>query len=155
MSGDFPKGLMVASLSLNSQGWQNCFCCLDLEIRSLFECLPSPVGALSSAASELLQSGGSTADSKDSFVTTESSKTSKDCPVGFADFASVSVAYLQFFSCKERLCLQYPDLTLQTAELKAPRCQLSVTGPHPANFPTPHSMTSESHHRTAVISFFV
>ncbi|KAG7229073.1 hypothetical protein INR49_013192 [Caranx melampygus] len=46
------------------------------------------VGALSSAAPELLQSGCSTADSKDSFVTTESSKASKDCPVGFADFAS-------------------------------------------------------------------
>ncbi|XP_029380055.1 epidermal growth factor receptor substrate 15-like 1 isoform X1 [Echeneis naucrates] len=49
---------------------------------------PPYVGALSSAASEPLQSVCSTADSKDSFVTTDSSKTSKDYPVGFADFPS-------------------------------------------------------------------
>ncbi|XP_059200441.1 epidermal growth factor receptor substrate 15-like 1 [Centropristis striata] len=51
-------------------------------------------GTLSLAASELHQSVFSTADSKDSFVATHSSKASKDCPVGFADFGSVSVVYL-------------------------------------------------------------
>lgn len=86
----------------------------------LLKCLPSPVGALSLTASEPTQpSVFSAVDSKDSFVTTHSSKTSKDCPVGFADFGSVSVACLQF-----------------SVQLKARRCQLSVTGPHSVNFLT-------------------
>lgn len=62
----------------------------------VLKCLPSPVGMLSLSASEASQSICSTADSKDTFVTTHSSKASKDCPVGFADFGSVSVVYLQF-----------------------------------------------------------
>lgn len=62
----------------------------------LSKCLPSPVGALSLTASEPIQGACSTADSKGSFVSTHSSKTSKECPVGFADFGSVSVVYLQF-----------------------------------------------------------
>ncbi|XP_037644336.1 epidermal growth factor receptor substrate 15-like 1 isoform X3 [Sebastes umbrosus] len=45
-------------------------------------------GMLSLTVSEPLRSVRSTADSKDSFVTTHSSKASKDCPVGFADFGS-------------------------------------------------------------------
>ncbi|XP_041804606.1 epidermal growth factor receptor substrate 15-like 1 isoform X2 [Chelmon rostratus] len=49
---------------------------------------PPYVGMLSLTASEPIQSVCSTADSKGSFVTTHSSKTSKDCPVGFADFGS-------------------------------------------------------------------
>ncbi|KAL3055439.1 hypothetical protein OYC64_018172 [Pagothenia borchgrevinki] len=54
-------------------------------------------GLLSLTASEPLQSFCSTADSKDPFVfKTHSSKESKDCPVGFAEFGSVSVIYLQF-----------------------------------------------------------
>ncbi|XP_073346821.1 epidermal growth factor receptor substrate 15-like 1 isoform X2 [Pagrus major] len=44
---------------------------------------PPYVGTFSLTASEPIRS-----DSKDSFVTTHSSKTSKDCPVGFADFGS-------------------------------------------------------------------
>ncbi|XP_044223818.1 epidermal growth factor receptor substrate 15-like 1 isoform X3 [Thunnus albacares] len=56
---------------------------------------PPYVGMLSLSASEASQSVCSTADSKDTFVTTHSSKASKDCPMGFADFGSVSVAYLQ------------------------------------------------------------
>lgn len=78
----------------------------------------------------------STADSKDSFVTTHSSKTSEDCPVGFADFGSVSLVYLQLsvgssiFVCMS--CCSH-DLTLHIVELV--RCQLSVTGPDAVNFP--------------------
>ncbi|KAM4551130.1 epidermal growth factor receptor substrate 15-like 1 isoform 2-T2 [Odontesthes bonariensis] len=49
---------------------------------------PPYVGMLSLSASEPLQSVCSAAVSKDSFVTTQSSKASKDCPVGFADFSS-------------------------------------------------------------------
>ncbi|XP_039671617.1 epidermal growth factor receptor substrate 15-like 1 isoform X2 [Perca fluviatilis] len=45
-------------------------------------------GLLSLTASEPSQSVCSTADSKDSFVTTRSSKASKDCPVGFAVLGS-------------------------------------------------------------------
>ncbi|XP_028448162.1 epidermal growth factor receptor substrate 15-like 1 isoform X2 [Perca flavescens] len=45
-------------------------------------------GLLSLTASELSQSVCSTADSKESFVTTRSSKASKDCPVGFAGLGS-------------------------------------------------------------------
>lgn len=62
----------------------------------LFECLPSPGGMLSLTASEPFQNIRSTADSKDAFVTTHSSKESKDRPVGFADFGSVRVFRLQF-----------------------------------------------------------
>nr|XP_046264789.1 epidermal growth factor receptor substrate 15-like 1 isoform X2 [Scatophagus argus] len=47
-----------------------------------------PYGMLSLTASEPIQSVCSTADNKDPFVTTHSSKTFKDCPVGFADFGS-------------------------------------------------------------------
>ncbi|CAI5640659.1 epidermal growth factor receptor substrate 15-like 1 isoform X1 [Oreochromis niloticus] len=47
-----------------------------------------PYGVLGLSPSELLQSVGSTADGVDSFVTTQSSKTSKDYPMGFANFAS-------------------------------------------------------------------
>ncbi|XP_065810397.1 epidermal growth factor receptor substrate 15-like 1 isoform X2 [Labrus bergylta] len=47
-----------------------------------------PYGMLSLTASEASLSVGSTADSTGSFVTTHSSNASKDCPVGFADFAS-------------------------------------------------------------------
>ncbi|KAM7379584.1 hypothetical protein PAMP_005130 [Pampus punctatissimus] len=47
-----------------------------------------PYGMLTLSASEASQSIWSTADSKDTFVTTHSSKASKDCPVGFADFGS-------------------------------------------------------------------
>ncbi|KAM9718487.1 epidermal growth factor receptor substrate 15-like 1 isoform 1-T1 [Menidia menidia] len=47
-----------------------------------------PYGMLSLSASEPLQGVCSAAVSKDSFVTTQSSKASKDCPVGFADFGS-------------------------------------------------------------------
>ncbi|XP_039999924.1 epidermal growth factor receptor substrate 15-like 1 isoform X3 [Xiphias gladius] len=46
---------------------------------------PPYVGMLSLGASEPFQSVCSTTDSKDSFVTTDSSKTSKDYPVGFSD----------------------------------------------------------------------
>ncbi|KAG8014341.1 Epidermal growth factor receptor substrate 15-like 1, partial [Nibea albiflora] len=49
---------------------------------------PPYVGALGLTASEPTQGVFSAVDSKDSFVTTHSSKTSKDCPVGFADFGS-------------------------------------------------------------------
>ncbi|XP_070829945.1 epidermal growth factor receptor substrate 15-like 1 isoform X1 [Chaetodon trifascialis] len=49
---------------------------------------PPYVGALSLTASEPIQGACSTADSKGSFVSTHSSKTSKECPVGFADFGS-------------------------------------------------------------------
>ncbi|XP_042354197.1 epidermal growth factor receptor substrate 15-like 1 isoform X2 [Plectropomus leopardus] len=45
-------------------------------------------GFLSLTASEPFPSVRSTADSRDAFVTTHSSKASKDCPVGFADFGS-------------------------------------------------------------------
>ncbi|XP_049930575.1 epidermal growth factor receptor substrate 15-like 1 isoform X2 [Epinephelus moara] len=45
-------------------------------------------GMLSLTASEPFQNIRSTADSKDAFVTTHSSKASKDRPVGFADFGS-------------------------------------------------------------------
>lgn len=62
----------------------------------LYKYLPSPVGLLSLGASQPFQNISATADSRDSFVTTHSSKTSKDCPVGFADFGSVSVVCLQF-----------------------------------------------------------
>ncbi|XP_035489007.1 epidermal growth factor receptor substrate 15-like 1 isoform X4 [Scophthalmus maximus] len=44
---------------------------------------PPYVGLLSLAAPEPLQSVRPTADSRDSFVTTDSSNASKDCPVGF------------------------------------------------------------------------
>uniref|UniRef100_A0A7N8XGX4 Epidermal growth factor receptor pathway substrate 15-like 1b n=1 Tax=Mastacembelus armatus TaxID=205130 RepID=A0A7N8XGX4_9TELE len=54
----------------------------------LYQCLPSPVGMLGLGASEPFPNVCSTADSTDSFVTTHSSKASKDCPVGFADFGS-------------------------------------------------------------------
>ncbi|XP_005729174.1 epidermal growth factor receptor substrate 15-like 1 isoform X1 [Pundamilia nyererei] len=47
---------------------------------------PAPPYGLS--PSELLQSVGSTADGADSFFTTQSNKTSKDYPMGFANFAS-------------------------------------------------------------------
>ncbi|TMS09914.1 Epidermal growth factor receptor substrate 15-like 1 [Larimichthys crocea] len=51
--------------------------------------LPTLVRCQSLTASEPTQpSVFSAVDSKDSFVTTHSSKTSKDCPVGFADFGS-------------------------------------------------------------------
>lgn len=61
---------------------------------SYLNVLPSLIGVLGLSPSELLQSVGSTADGVDSFVTTQSSKTSKDYPMGFANFASVSVVYL-------------------------------------------------------------
>uniref|UniRef100_A0AAQ5XL12 Epidermal growth factor receptor pathway substrate 15 like 1 n=1 Tax=Amphiprion ocellaris TaxID=80972 RepID=A0AAQ5XL12_AMPOC len=54
----------------------------------LFKCFPFPVGKLSLSTSELLQNICSSADNKDSFVTTHSSKAPTDCPVGFADFGS-------------------------------------------------------------------
>uniref|UniRef100_A0A3Q1JDJ3 Epidermal growth factor receptor pathway substrate 15 like 1 n=1 Tax=Anabas testudineus TaxID=64144 RepID=A0A3Q1JDJ3_ANATE len=57
---------------------------------------PPYVGLLSLGASQPFQNISATADSRDSFVTTHSNKTSKDCPVGFADFGSVSVVCLQF-----------------------------------------------------------
>lgn len=110
----------------------------------LSKCLPSPVGMLSLTASEPIQSVCSTADSKGSFVTTHSSKTSKDCPVGFADFGSVSLVCLQFsvgfgiFVCMS--CWSH-DLTLQIVELKAWRRQLSVTEPHAAHFESDHRAT--------------
>lgn len=63
-------------------------------IFSYLNVLPSLIGVLGLSPSELLQSVGSTADGVDSFVTTQSSKTSKDYPMGFANFASVSVVYL-------------------------------------------------------------
>lgn len=96
---------------------------------SLFQCLPSPGGLLGLSASQPPLSACSAANSKDSFVTTRSNKASKDCPVGFADVGSVSVVYLQFslgssvFVCMS--CWSH-DLTLQRAELKAQRCQLTV-----------------------------
>lgn len=62
-----------------------------LYILSYLNVLPSLIGL---SPSELLQSVGSTADGADSFFTTQSSKTSKDYPMGFANFASVSVVYL-------------------------------------------------------------
>lgn len=62
-----------------------------LYILSYLNVLPSLIGL---SPSELLQSVGSTADCADSFFTTQSSKTSKDYPMGFANFASVSVVYL-------------------------------------------------------------
>ncbi|XP_023136428.2 epidermal growth factor receptor substrate 15-like 1 isoform X4 [Amphiprion ocellaris] len=49
---------------------------------------PPYVGKLSLSTSELLQNICSSADNKDSFVTTHSSKAPTDCPVGFADFGS-------------------------------------------------------------------
>ncbi|XP_026168461.1 epidermal growth factor receptor substrate 15-like 1 isoform X2 [Mastacembelus armatus] len=49
---------------------------------------PPYVGMLGLGASEPFPNVCSTADSTDSFVTTHSSKASKDCPVGFADFGS-------------------------------------------------------------------
>ncbi|XP_017266428.1 epidermal growth factor receptor substrate 15-like 1 isoform X1 [Kryptolebias marmoratus] len=49
---------------------------------------PPYVGMLSLGASEPLQGVCSSAVSSDSFVTTHSSKASKDCPVGFAEFGS-------------------------------------------------------------------
>ncbi|XP_019966608.2 epidermal growth factor receptor substrate 15-like 1 isoform X2 [Paralichthys olivaceus] len=49
---------------------------------------PPYVGVLSSGASQPSQSVCSAADSKDSNVTADSSKTSKDCPVAFAHFDS-------------------------------------------------------------------
>ncbi|XP_069548502.1 epidermal growth factor receptor substrate 15-like 1 isoform X1 [Brachyistius frenatus] len=57
---------------------------------------PPYVGILSLNASKPLPSVCSSADSTDSFVATHSSKASKDSPVGFADFGSVSVVYMQF-----------------------------------------------------------
>lgn len=53
----------------------------------------SPGGTLSSSVSELIPS--STADRKDSFVP---SKTSKDCPAGSAEFSLVSRVHLQHLS---------------------------------------------------------
>lgn len=63
-------------------------------VLSYLNVLPSLIGVLCLSPSELLQSVGSTADGADSFFTTQSSKTSKDYPMGFANFASVSVVYL-------------------------------------------------------------
>uniref|UniRef100_A0A1A7XRN4 Epidermal growth factor receptor pathway substrate 15-like 1 n=1 Tax=Iconisemion striatum TaxID=60296 RepID=A0A1A7XRN4_9TELE len=55
-----------------------------------------PYGMFSLGSSEPLQGvNASSAVSKNSFVMTRSSKASKDCPVGFADF-SVSVVHSQF-----------------------------------------------------------
>lgn len=56
-----------------------------------FKRLPFLVGLLSSGAPELFPGICPTADTKDSFVTTDTSKTFKGGAVGFADFASVSV----------------------------------------------------------------
>lgn len=86
---DFPKRLPVVGF------WRKEKCCLTW-LSYLLKCLPSPGGLLSLTASEPSQSVCSTADSKDSFVTTRSSKASKDCPVGFAVLGSVSVVDLQF-----------------------------------------------------------
>lgn len=114
----FPKGRSV--LSICSDGTEVCF--FLTWIWYLLKCLPSPVGMLSLSASEASQSVCSTADSKDTFVTTHSSKASKDCPMGFADFGSVSVAYLQSIIF---VCMSYwsYDVTLHIVELKAERCQ--------------------------------
>lgn len=54
------------------------------------KCLSPPVDLLGSSASELLQGIG-----RDSFIATQSRKESKDCPVGFADFGSVSSVHSQ------------------------------------------------------------
>lgn len=61
-----------------------------------FKCLCFPVGVLSLSASEPLRGVCSSAVSADPFVTTHSSKASKDCPVGFAESGSVSVVRPQF-----------------------------------------------------------
>nr|XP_043881062.1 epidermal growth factor receptor substrate 15-like 1 isoform X1 [Solea senegalensis] len=50
---------------------------------------PPPYGLLSLGASESSQGVCLAADCNDSFVTTDTSKTSKEGPVGFADFASL------------------------------------------------------------------
>ncbi|XP_051231458.1 epidermal growth factor receptor substrate 15-like 1 isoform X2 [Dicentrarchus labrax] len=70
-----------------------------------------PYGMLSLTASEPFQNVCSTADSKDSFVVTHSSKTSTDCPVGFADFG---------------FDLNIPSLEVRTSSSSGPRGKASV-----------------------------
>lgn len=141
----FPKGLSVVSICSESTG-----VCFLTWIWYLLKCLPSPVGILTLSASEAPPSVCSTADSKDTFVTTHSSKASKDCPVGFADFGSVSVAYLQFsVGSSIFVCMSYwsYDVILHIVELKAQRCQLSVTGSYSVNFPSHSAFSTRSQDR--------
>ncbi|XP_035025535.1 epidermal growth factor receptor substrate 15-like 1 isoform X2 [Hippoglossus stenolepis] len=99
---------------------------------------PPYVGVLSSGASEPFQSVCSAADIKDSNVSADSSKTSKDCPVGFAHVDSVSVVYLQFFPVGSRpfVCMscRTPSISRSgfwSCRLTGVSC--SVSGPHSVN----------------------
>lgn len=94
-------------------------------ITCLFKCLPSPVGLLSLAAPEPLQSVRPTADSRDSFVTTDSSNASKDCPVGF-----VSVVRSQFSAGSSIFRLAWAaDLSLSLCGFRS--CRLTGVGSLP------------------------
>lgn len=88
-------------------------------------------------ASEPIQGIRSAEYCKDSFSTIHLNKTSKDCPVGFANFGPVSLNCLQFsvgsnmFACMS--CCSC-DVTLHIVELRSQRCQLSIPGPYSDNF---------------------
>ena len=111
----------------------------------LFKYLPSPVGVLGSGASEPFQ--GVCSAALDSNVSADSSRTSKDCPVGFTHVDSVSVVDLHVPS--SAWAAEPFDLTLWILELQTHGCQLlcllglTLLTLH-------HTVTSEGNHRTAV-----
>ncbi|XP_062259669.1 epidermal growth factor receptor substrate 15-like 1 isoform X2 [Platichthys flesus] len=103
---------------------------------------PPYVGVLGSGASEPFQSVCSAADSKHSNVSADSSKTSKDCPVGFAHFDSVSVVFLKFLpSGHVPFCLhELPNPSISLSGFWS--CRLSGVG---CSLSGPHSVNSASH----------
>ncbi|XP_034469205.1 epidermal growth factor receptor substrate 15-like 1 isoform X2 [Hippoglossus hippoglossus] len=114
---------------------------------------PPYVGVLSSGASEPFQSVCSAADIKDSNVSADSSKTSKDCPVGFAHVDSVSVVYLQFFPVGSRpfVCMSCRTLRSHALDSGAAGSQVSAALSLGLILLTlPHTVTLEGNHRTAV-----